>query len=144
MNKLLTYRGIVYPWQCDHMGHMNVMWYTARFDEAVWQLLAQIGLTGSRFRTEGLAMAAVEQHVLYKRELHAGDAITVRSTVVEVKDKAIRIAHEMAHDDTGETAATCVVVGVLLDAATRRACPLPVDVRERALLMTREHASAVI
>jgi hypothetical protein len=24
---ILTYRGVVYPWQCDHMGHMNVMWY---------------------------------------------------------------------------------------------------------------------
>ena len=22
-----TYRGIVYPWHCDHMGHKNVMWY---------------------------------------------------------------------------------------------------------------------
>jgi acyl-CoA thioester hydrolase len=21
-----TYRGTVYPWQCDHVGHMNVMW----------------------------------------------------------------------------------------------------------------------
>lgn len=21
----VTYRGTVYPWQCDHMGHMNVM-----------------------------------------------------------------------------------------------------------------------
>ena len=20
-----TYRGAVYPWHCDHMGHMNVM-----------------------------------------------------------------------------------------------------------------------
>jgi len=22
-----TYRGTVYPWQCDHVGHMNIMWY---------------------------------------------------------------------------------------------------------------------
>ena len=26
-----TYRGIVYPWHCDHMGHMNVMWYAGKF-----------------------------------------------------------------------------------------------------------------
>jgi len=30
----ITYRGLVYPWHCDHMGHMNVMWYTGKFDEA--------------------------------------------------------------------------------------------------------------
>ena len=22
---LVTYRGTVYPWHCDHVGHMNVM-----------------------------------------------------------------------------------------------------------------------
>jgi acyl-CoA thioester hydrolase len=40
----ITYRGIVYPWYCDHMGHMNVMWYAGKFDEACWQLLAMLGL----------------------------------------------------------------------------------------------------
>src|SRR3954452_23114384 len=31
---LLTYKGAIYPWHCDHMGHMNVMWYVGKFDEA--------------------------------------------------------------------------------------------------------------
>ena len=31
-----SYRGAVYPWHCDHMGHMNVMWYIGKFDEATW------------------------------------------------------------------------------------------------------------
>ena len=30
----VTYRGTVYPLHCDHMGHMNVMWYVGKFDEA--------------------------------------------------------------------------------------------------------------
>ncbi len=29
-----TYRGVVYPWQMDQMDHMNVQFYTARFDQA--------------------------------------------------------------------------------------------------------------
>jgi hypothetical protein len=29
----ITYRVVVYPWQCDHKGHMNVMWYVGKFDE---------------------------------------------------------------------------------------------------------------
>ena len=24
---LETYRGVVYPWQLDHIGHMNVQFY---------------------------------------------------------------------------------------------------------------------
>jgi acyl-CoA thioester hydrolase len=35
----LSYRGAVYPWQCDHMGHMNVMWYVGKFDKATWNFL---------------------------------------------------------------------------------------------------------
>ena len=38
---LIAARGVVYPWQCDHMGHMIVMWYTGKFDEPTWHLLSQ-------------------------------------------------------------------------------------------------------
>ena len=129
---MLTYRGVVYPWQCDHMGHMNVMWYTGKFDEACWQLLSMVGLTQSRFARSGSGMAAVEQHIQYKRELHAGDAITVRSVLLEVNDKSIRMMHEMRHDTTGEVAATTEVAGVYIDAIVRKAMRLPEDVRKRA------------
>jgi hypothetical protein len=37
-----TYRGTVYPWQCDHVGHMNIMWYVGKFDEANWNLFARV------------------------------------------------------------------------------------------------------
>jgi len=132
---LVTYRGAVYPSQCDHMGHMNVMWYVAKFDEATWQLFAAVGLTPSRLRTESIGMAGVEQHIEYKRELYAGDVVTVSSTILEVKEKAIRFAHEMRNDETGEVAARTVLVAVHLDAVTRRARALPSDVRDKAAAM---------
>jgi hypothetical protein len=34
MDSGATYRGTVCPWQCDHVGHMNIMWYVGKFDEA--------------------------------------------------------------------------------------------------------------
>jgi acyl-CoA thioester hydrolase len=114
------------------MGHMNVMWYVGKFDEATWQLLSLIGLTSSRMQSENLAAAALEQHNHYRRELHAGDAVTIRSAIVEVKDKTIRIRHEMTHDDSGELAAASTIVGVQLDRISRKACSLPLDVRQRA------------
>lgn len=136
----ITYRGTVYPWHCDHMGHMNVMWYVGKFDEATWQLISNIGLSRSRLEKEGAGMAAVEQHIEYKRELRAGDLITIRSAVVEVKDKSVRFRHEMWNDETGELAASTILVGVYLDLTTRRVRSLPPDVRERAAsLMTENH-----
>ena len=92
---LLTYRGAVYPWHCDHMDHMNVMWYVGKFDEATWQFFSAMGLTASFLRQARRGMAAVDQRIAYKRELRAGDVVTIRSEVLEVKDKIIRFAHEM-------------------------------------------------
>jgi acyl-CoA thioester hydrolase len=124
------------------MGHMNVMWYVGKFDEASWQLLATMGLTPSRLRSEGRGMAAVEQRIEYKRELYAGDVVTIRSAVVEIREKSIRIAHELRNDDTGAVAATTVIVGVHLDLTSRKASPLPADVRDRGILMMDDGAAA--
>lgn len=66
-----TYRGTVYPWQCDHVGHMNIMWYAGKFDEANWNFFARLGLTPSYLRTSGRGMAAVQQNISYRRELLA-------------------------------------------------------------------------
>jgi acyl-CoA thioester hydrolase len=128
---ILTYRGTVYPWQCDHMGHMNVMWYVGKFDEATWQLLASIGLSSTRLRTEGIGMVAVEQHIEYKRELLAGDLITIHSSVKEVREKVLIFIHEMTNQETQELAARTTLTGVCIDMTTRKSRPLPADIRER-------------
>jgi len=140
----LTYRGIVYPWQCDHMGHMNVMWYTGKFDEACWQLLSMLGLTQARFAQDGTGMAAVEQHIQYKSELRAGDAVTIRSVLLEVKEKSLRMMHEMRHDASGDVAATTEVVGVHIDAKVRKAARLPEDVRTRAMQVREEEFALIL
>ena len=70
MNDLVeTYRGTVYPWHCDHMGHMNVMWYVGKFDEATWNLFASFGVTAAFLRDQRRGMAAVQQNITYRREL---------------------------------------------------------------------------
>lgn len=137
---LLTHRGVVYPWQCDHMGHMNVMWYVGKFDEATWQLFAALGLSPSRLRSTTTGMAALEQHIEYKRELRAGDTISIRSFVLEVNEKTIRFAHEMRNDETGEIAATTTILGVHLDTTARKASPLPDDFRALAVQFVARHA----
>jgi acyl-CoA thioester hydrolase len=127
-----TYRGTVYPWQCDHMGHMNVMWYVGKFDEATWQFFALLGLTPARLRDERRGMAAVDQRIAYRRELRAGDTIVVRSGALEVREKTIRFVHEMVDAQGGEPCAVTQLVGAHIDTERRRAVALPGDVAERA------------
>jgi len=127
---ILTYRGAVYPWHCDHMGHMNVMWYVGKFDEATWQLLASVGLSAARLRKEQMGMVAVEQRIEYKQELLAGDLITIRSSIQGVREKVLIFSHEMINQETQELAARTVLTGVCIDTTTRKARPLPPDIRE--------------
>jgi acyl-CoA thioester hydrolase len=127
-----TYRGIVYPWHCDHVGHMNVMWYVGKFDEATWFFFNRIGLTRALLAEQKRGMAAVEQRIAYQREVRAGDALAVDTTLLEVRDKVLRFAHRMRIADSGEVAAVMVRTTVYLDMERRRAAPLPDAVRERA------------
>ena len=113
------------------MGHMNVMWYTGKFDEASWSILSRVGLTHERLSASHRGMAAVQQNITYKRELHAGDVVTISTAIEEVREKVIRCVHEMINDATGETSAIAEVTGVHIDTRTRRSIELPPEIRQR-------------
>ena len=121
----ITYRGAVYPWHCDQMGHMNVMWYTGKFDEATWHLLSLFGCTSSYMRKNNRGMVAVDQHLTYKKEFLSGDLLHIRSGILEVKERTIRFFHEMINSETNELAATTTITGVHLDTILRKAVPFP-------------------
>lgn len=129
---VITSRSVVYPWQCDHMGHMNVMWYAGKFDEATWYLMSQIGITPRYLRDHKRGMAAVHQETTYKNELMAGDLITIQSRILEIRERVIRFYHVMLNADTHEVAATTMLTGVHLDSDARKSCPFPRDILDRA------------
>ena len=127
-----SYRGAVYPWQCDHIGHMNIMWYVGKFDEANWNLFARVGLTPTYLRQSGCGMAGVQQNITHVSELMAGDIVEVRSVLLELRDKSIRFRHEMRNAETGEIAAFCEITAVHLDRKARKAIPFTDDIRKIA------------
>jgi acyl-CoA thioester hydrolase len=127
-----TYRGTVYPWHCDHMNHMNVMWYVGKFDEGTWNLFSQLGITPSYLRTSQCGMAAVEQRIAYESELHAGDTVAIRSGIIEVGVKSLRFVHEMRNTETGEIAAVTLLAAVHMNNVVRKSCPLPSTIVEAA------------
>ena len=134
-----TYRGAVYPWHCDQMGHMNVMWYVGKFDEATWNLFAEMGITTRFLKENRRGMAAVQQNITYKRELLAGDTVLIRSAFVEVREKLARFVHEMRHAVTDEVSAICVLTGVHTDSQTRKSCAFPPEILERGRGLVRAY-----
>ena len=130
---IVTYQGSCYPADCDHMGHMNVASYVRKFDEATWILWAEVGMTRKVMDDLNCGLAAMESKLTYAREVFPGDAIRVRSRLVELNDKTARFRHEMfiQAEDGMKPAATCEYLVACLDRAVHRARPFPDDVCTR-------------
>jgi acyl-CoA thioester hydrolase len=133
-----TYRGVVYPYQLDHMDHMNVQWYTSKFDEGTWHLFSSVGITSDYIRKNNRGMAALEQTTKYKSEVMAGDLLVVESKILEVKDKTIRLIHTMYNAETRLEVATSELVAAHLDRKQRRACPLPEDIKKNCIALMKD------
>jgi acyl-CoA thioester hydrolase len=118
---------------------MNDMWYVGKFDEATWNLFSAMGVTAGFLRAHNRGMAAVQQDITYRRELHAGDTVTVHSAFLEVREKVARFVHEMRHGETGELAALCMLTGVYMDAQARKSCPFPEAILARGRSLVRAY-----
>jgi acyl-CoA thioester hydrolase len=127
-----TYRGFVYPWCIDHVGHMNVQSYVARFDEASWHFLARIGLTPSFLAAQNRGLVALDQRIRYRREVLPGSLLEVGTELLELGNKTLRYLHRMRNSETAEEVATMDLLVGYLDKAVRRTTPLPNVVAARA------------
>jgi acyl-CoA thioester hydrolase len=131
----LSYKGIVYPWHCDHMGHMNVMWYVGKYDEATWSFFGNLGLSATFLENTNKGMAAIDQHILYKKECMPGDMLEIYTRPLGFKTKSISLKHEMINCGTGEVVSTCELVAVHIDCNTRKGVELPKDTIENITLL---------
>jgi len=130
-----TYRGFVYPWSMDHIGHMNVQFYTARFDEATWHFFARLGITPGYLKENKRGMVALDQRTQYKQEVLAGSLLHINTELLEIKRKTVRFLHRMVNSETGQEVATTELVGAFLDAEARKTAEFPQSVLDAAQAM---------
>jgi acyl-CoA thioester hydrolase len=126
-----TYRGMVYPWQCDHQGHMTTMHYVGIFDQAGWHLLAAVGLGAETLARDGRGYVDVRHVIDYLAEQHVASLLAVESGLLRVGSSSLTCFHRMRNVVTGAVAATCEMTTVHFDLAARVKLPIPGDVRER-------------
>jgi acyl-CoA thioester hydrolase len=126
---VITYTGVVCAWYLDHMGHMNVQFYVHLFDQATWVLFDQSELSTAYFLESGTGMAALEQHLNYKREVFAGTVVTIDSQVLAVTEKTVRFIHTM-RDNKG-VVATSEILGTHFDRTAHKSTPFPPAARAR-------------
>ena len=127
-----THRSAVRLWECDEMGHLNVMYYMSRMSDAGFYLMVLVGLTRDYMKETGAGMAAVEHVIRYKRELMSGDIVAIESGILDVSAKTLRFYHRMLKLPSGELSATMEGVTVHFDRQARRSTPMPEKMRQLA------------
>lgn len=125
---LETYQGIVYPWECDFFGHLNVRFYASKFDEATWQLKGHFGFTPAYFKSTQTGLFTVEQHTKYKKELRPGDLFAVKSELLSVDTKTVEYRHILMNVETDEITAEMTLTDVYVDMNTRKSQKFPATI----------------
>lgn len=126
-----TGRGAVNSWEIDWYGAMAPRFFMARFSDAAAHLLAGAGLDARMMRDRNWGSAALDYRLTYERRLRAGDAIVIKSGLLEVREKVWRFCHLLLDSATGEVVARGEIVALLFDLQTRKSFPFPDDIRAR-------------
>ena len=125
-----TYRGVVYPWHCDHQGHLNIMHYVGMFDMAFWHHLSALGFTRAYMQEQGTGFVAVKDTIEYKVEQPVGSLLVIESGLLRTGNTSITALHRMRNTETGEIAATSEKISVYFDLKERHKTSLPDDLAE--------------
>jgi acyl-CoA thioester hydrolase len=128
----LLHKGIVHPWLCDVMGHMNVRHYMGMFDDASFQLLAEAtGWFPSAKDWQGKGWADVRHEIDYQGELYAGALVEIEGGITKIGNSSFTASFVMKNKMTGEKAATMTAKVVFFDLEARCSMSLTHDIREK-------------
>lgn len=123
----------------DAMGHMNVRWYMALFDEASWRFFADHGMDEAYFRERHLGGFALQHHIRYLAEMRRGDVAAVRTRLLGRSEKRMHFMHFLVDETNGRLAATFESLGTHADIRRRRSAPVPPDIAARLDITLAAH-----
>ncbi|GFE20833.1 thioesterase family protein [Streptomyces libani] len=114
----------------DYNGHLSEAYYVLVFGFATDALMDAAGLDAAYRERTGCSLYTVEAHVRYLHEVARHSELTVRTTVLGVDGKKLRLLHEMfAGEPSGEPVATEELFTLHIDQAAGRSAPLPATAR---------------
>jgi acyl-CoA thioester hydrolase len=115
----------------DAMGHMNVRWYMALFDNATWRYFDAMGLDNAYFERNHAGGFALKHFVLYWSEVQSGQTVAVYTRTLGRSDKRFHFMHFMINESTGLAAAALESLGTHADLEQRKSSPLPARIARR-------------
>lgn len=128
MGMVRTWQGEIETPQCDGQGFLTIRHFMGIVSDGIPNLLAQTS-GADRSRTPTVGGAALEYRFVYRRHPRVGDVLTLRSGLKQVGPKTYTWCHWLFDLETGEAIATAEAVAIALDLTTRKAIPIPEEMR---------------
>src|SRR3972149_6388235 len=119
------YSGRVEPSWIDYNGHMNAAYY-----HGPDHFLRRIGLGEEYVEREKGSMFALEDHIVYMKELREGEPFRVTLQLLGFDEKRLHFFLRMFHGEKGFLAATCEHLSIFVDMKERRSALIPPHVKE--------------
>ena len=129
---VVEYEDVVRPEWIDSNGHMNLAYYVVVFDLATDALYRVLAIGDDYRDATGNSCFTAETHTLYEREVHLGDKLLVRTSLLGADSKRLHYFHEMFHVESGARSAAQELMALHIDMRVRRVAPFPPD-RQAAL-----------
>jgi acyl-CoA thioester hydrolase len=120
---------VVYPWQCDQMGHLSTRFYSAFFDDACYFLLASIGYVPETAFAESWGWVDATSATEYCSEVRSGSLLAIRSRIAGIGNSSLVEEHIMTHVPTGNIAAKMKTTAVCFDLKLRQSRRVPDHIR---------------
>jgi acyl-CoA thioester hydrolase len=119
----IGHRGAVRPEWADDNKHMNLAYYLVMFDQASDAIFEVLNIGANYRHREDRTAFAAETHLVYEREMNVGDWASIATTIIDVDEKRLHLAHEMTRE--GETHRACLqeIMFINVNLTTRRAEP---------------------
>lgn len=117
--------------EVDSNGHMNVQFYTTKFDMASGQFMASLGFDLQEQKRRKLGFVYVELSIRYIKEVMEDNPIHIETMVRSVANKVVTIEHHMKHSVTGRLLSTAIAKWVVFDQVARKAVVLEDALRDQ-------------
>ena len=136
----ITHEATIPESYLDSMGHMNVMWYTHLFGQATGGVFHLAGMDRDYFVQHQAGSFALAQFFRYRKEVRAGEHVTLRSRLLARSDKQFHVISFMTKAD-GQLAATGEFLATHIDMRTRRSSPFAPHIAANLDRLIAEHAA---
>jgi len=122
---MCTYRGMVWPSECDADGLMGEQHYVGRTSDAAPHAWSHCGLTQDWFDEHKCGRVALEMKICRHRPARIGDLLAIHSLMKRAGRRTLKIRHELTASSDDAALASIEVMVVILDHVRRKVAELP-------------------